>query len=153
MARKARRNYSFCSKEMFMHTENLISAFKSVVLTSDDPEKTAAFYRDALGLPLEEERHRGTLRHWAGMVGEMHLAVHPREGFWLPTSPKSDATGTIVSFTVGELGPIEARLAENRIEILARTKIGPMSFIAVRDPDGRHVCLGTPWPQTKRAEA
>jgi hypothetical protein len=46
--------------------------------------------------------------------------------------------------------PIEARLAERGVEIVARTTIGPMSFIAVRDPDGRHVCFGTPWPASKR---
>jgi hypothetical protein len=27
-----------------------------------------------------------------------------------------------------------------------RAFFGPMSFVALRDPDGRQVCLGTPWP-------
>jgi hypothetical protein len=47
---------------------------------------------------------------------------------------------------------VRARLAERGIAIVAETKIGPMSFVAVRDPDGRNVCLGTPWPSVRSAE-
>lgn len=64
-----------------------IEDFKSVVLTSADPDRTAAFYRDALGLPLARERHRGTAHHWAGMVGGQHLAIHPTAGSGCPARP------------------------------------------------------------------
>src|SRR5262249_40384754 len=119
----------------------IIRDFKSIVLTSPTPGPTAAFYRDVLELPLEEERHRGTARHWAGQVGALHFAVHQREGFWLP----SEAPATVVSFTADDLEPVLARLAERGVPVVARTQIGPMSFAAARDPDGRYVCFGTPW--------
>ena len=86
-------------------TDPIITDLKSVVLTSAAPDRTAHFYRDLLGLPLEEERHRGTLRHWAGAIGAQHLAVHPREGFWIPGD-----TDTVASFTVPDLDGLVARL-------------------------------------------
>jgi predicted enzyme related to lactoylglutathione lyase len=130
----------------------LVSACKSIVLTSKTPEITAAFYRDVLGIPLEEERHRGTDRHWAGQLGEVHVAVHQLDGFWLPTTGMVEGA-TIVSFTVDDIEHASSRLAAREVPIVARTKIGPMSFIATRDPDGRYVCLGTPWPAARSAAA
>ena len=126
----------------------LIHAMKSVVLTSDNPEKTAAFYRDVLDLPLEAEQHRGTSRHFACQVGDLHFAVHERVTFWLQTARVTEPPGTIVSFQIQDLDALLARLAEQNVEVIARQNIGPMKFIALRDPDGRHVCCGTPWPST-----
>lgn len=120
--------------------------FKSVVLTSEAPDATATFYRDVIGLPLEEERHRGTARHWACQVGSLHFAIHERKSFWLPTVSSAEPPGTVVSFTTDDLEGLLARLSAHQVEVVARTKIGPMSFVAVRDPDGRNVCFGTPWP-------
>ena len=128
----------------------MIREFKSVVLTSRNPDRTAAFYRDVLDIPLEEERHRGTLRHWACQLGALHFAIHPEEGFWLRTGSHAWPS-TIVSFTVDTLEPLVARLADRGVAIESQTKIGPMSFVAVQDPDGRHVCFGTPYPQIKKS--
>jgi catechol 2,3-dioxygenase-like lactoylglutathione lyase family enzyme len=113
---------------------------------SDAIDATAAFYRDVLELPLESERHRGTARHWACQLGSAHFAIHERESFWLPTA-KGEAPGTIVSFTVSDLDALLARLETLRVPVVARQNIGPMKFIALRDPDGRHVCCGTAWPE------
>jgi predicted enzyme related to lactoylglutathione lyase len=121
---------------------------KSIVLISETADVTAAFYRDVVGLPLEEERHRGTDRHWACQLGALHFAIHQRNTFWLPTAASAQPPGTVVSFTAEDLDAVETRLAANSVAVVARTKIGPMSFIAARDPDGRHVCFGTPWPGT-----
>lgn len=121
-----------------------VSSVKSIVFTSDQPEALARFYRETLSLPLEREQHRGTEAHWAGQLGEIHLAIHDRKGFWLPVAASD--RGTIVSFTVERLDELVAHLEKLRVEIVARTKIGPMSFIAFHDPDGRFVCCGTPWP-------
>jgi catechol 2,3-dioxygenase-like lactoylglutathione lyase family enzyme len=123
----------------------MIRDFKSVVLTSKSPDRTAAFYRDVLDIPLEEERHKGTEKHWACQVGSLHFAVHDEATFWLPCDT-TERSSTIVSFTVEDLAPVVAKLEERGVHVVARNKIGPMSFIALRDPDGRHVCLGTPWP-------
>ncbi|MGE0790927.1 MAG: VOC family protein [Sandaracinaceae bacterium] len=124
----------------------MIRSFKSVVLASKDPDRLAAFYRDALGLPIEPELHRGTERHWAGMVGAQHFAIHPLEGFWLPT----DAQRSFVSFDVDSVPAALDALAPHGVEVVARTRIGPMAFVALRDPDGAVVCLGERWPDTTR---
>lgn len=129
----------------------LIRDYKSVVLTTDHPDETAAFYRDVLMLPIEAERHRGTHRHWAGPVGSLHFAIHPREGFWLPSEPGPGDASTVVSFTTDNLDGLVEKFEASAVEIVARTQIGPMSFIAVRDPDRRLVCFGTPWPERRAA--
>lgn len=118
---------------------------KSVVLTSDDPERVAHFYREVVGLDITPERHRGAERHHAGQVGELHFAVHARQGFWLP----GDSAATIVSFT-DDVARAQARMAAHGVPVVARNQIGPMPFIAVRDPDGRYVCFGAPWPGAAR---
>lgn len=127
-------------------SQSLIREIKSVVLVSDTPDVTAAFYRDALGLPLEEEQHRGTLRHYACQLQSMHFAIHAREGFWLETKRAEEPATSIVSFTVTDITKLEKHLAEKGVPVVARTKIGPMDYVALRDPDGRSVCCGTPWP-------
>jgi predicted enzyme related to lactoylglutathione lyase len=126
--------------------KKLVRDVKSIVLTSETPDVTAAFYRDVVGLPLEEEQHRGTPRHWACQIGALHFAIHEGRTFWLPSAPASAPPGTVVSFTTEDLAPLLAHLSSRGVEVVAPNKIGPMSFVAVRDPDGRHVCFGTPWP-------
>ena len=53
----------------------------------------------------------------------------------------------MVSFTIESLEPFLARLEVLHIEAEQRN-IGPTQFVAFRDPDGRYVCCGTPWPGT-----
>ena len=126
-------------------TKPLIQEVKSIVLTSDDPDATAAFYREVLFLPLESEQHRGTERHWACQFGSLHFAIHARRGFWLETAG-GEQQGTIVSFTVDDLEAFLEHLRARNVEVMAQQRIGPMRFVALRDPDGRHVCCGTRWP-------
>jgi catechol 2,3-dioxygenase-like lactoylglutathione lyase family enzyme len=133
--------------EVFV-SKPIIREVKSLVLTSDDIDRTARFYRDVLDLPLELERHRGTERHYACQLGSIHVAIHDRATFWLPTAAPPDAASVVVSFTVDDLEALLARLDAMQVEVVARRNIGPMTFVSMRDPDGRHVCCGTPWPGT-----
>jgi catechol 2,3-dioxygenase-like lactoylglutathione lyase family enzyme len=126
----------------------LVREMKSVVLTSDAPDTTAAFYRDILGLPLETEQHRGTVRHWACQLGSIHFAIHDRKGFWLEWAPVEGPPPTVVSFTIVDLDAFLDHLRAQGAPVVARNRIGPMEFVALRDPDGRTVCCGTPWPGT-----
>jgi catechol 2,3-dioxygenase-like lactoylglutathione lyase family enzyme len=130
---------------LLLMTKPLVQDMKSVVLTCENPDVTAAFYRDVLCLPLESEQHRGTIRHWACQLGSMHFAIHAREGFWLPTT-NGPQPATIVSFTVEDLDALREHLRARNVEVMAEQRIGPMRFVALRDPDGRHVCCGTRWP-------
>ena len=119
----------------------MIRGFKSMVLTSRAPEPLAAFYRDVLGAPLEAEQHHGTQRHWAGQLGAVHFAIHPTEAFWLPTEQRG-----FFSFDIDDADKTVTLLGKKGIEVVARERIGPMKFLAVRDPDGNIVCLGERWP-------
>src|SRR5262245_65297965 len=49
----------------------------AVLLISDDAGALAVFYRDALGLPLEEEVHEGVPLHYGCELGSVHFAIHP----------------------------------------------------------------------------
>jgi hypothetical protein len=102
-----------------------------------------------LSLPLAAEQHRGTERHWACQLGSLHFAIHARRGFWLETAG-SEQAGTIVSFTVDDLEALLEHLRARNVEVMAQQRIGPMRFVALRDPDGRHVCCGTRWPGAQR---
>ncbi len=127
----------------------LIRDFKSIVLTSQTPDQTAAFYRDVLMLPLERDQHRGVDRHWAGAVGSMHFAVHQHAGFWLQPPSADPRDSTFVSFTTTDLPGLVEHVTASGVDIVARREIGPMSFVALRDPDRRIVCVGTPWPEPR----
>ncbi len=123
----------------------MISNFKSVVLASRQPQVVTEFYRDVLGLPLELERHRGVGPHWAGMVGQgdQHFAVHDAREFWLPTEQQK----SFVSFDVKSIDDATQTLAACNVPVVATNRIGPMRFVALRDPDGSIVCLAEAWPQ------
>ena len=54
-----------------------IHAVGALLLISDDPEQLANFYRDALGLAIEEERHDDIPLHYGCEIGGMHFAIHP----------------------------------------------------------------------------
>jgi catechol 2,3-dioxygenase-like lactoylglutathione lyase family enzyme len=129
---------------------NLVSGVKSIVLTSDDPEQLAHFYRDTLQIPLEKEQHRGTDAHWACQYGALHIAIHPRAGFWLEADACNGA-GTVVSFTVENLEALLSHLELLHVRVIQTRNVGPMKFVAFRDPDGRYVCCGTPWPGARHA--
>ena len=128
----------------------MVRELKSVVMTSERPEALAAFYREILFLPFEKEQHKGTEPHWACQFGAQHFAIHHPRGFWLPSVGQEPATATFLSFTIESLEPFVAHLERAGVEVLARTQIGPMQFVSFRDPDGRRVSCGTPWPEKRR---
>jgi predicted enzyme related to lactoylglutathione lyase len=45
-----------------------------VILLSTDPSRLAKFYRDVLGIPIEQEEHDRT--HWGCELGDIHFAIH-----------------------------------------------------------------------------
>ncbi len=51
----------------------------AVLLDSSRAEELVGFYRDRLGIPLEEEHH-GAERHWGCFLSGIHFAIHQRDG-------------------------------------------------------------------------
>jgi hypothetical protein len=82
-----------CQRKEAMTLDNSdqIAGLNSITLTTDHPDTTAQFYRELLQLPIAQEQHRGTARHWAGQVGNQHFAIHQREGFCC-RRPRTTAT-------------------------------------------------------------
>ena len=66
----------------------LIDRVTAILLISPDPRALADFYRNALGLPLEDEEHPGVPLHYGCDVGGVHLAIHsPGKEALLPAPP------------------------------------------------------------------
>jgi hypothetical protein len=136
-------------KEATLDNSDQIAGLNSITLTTDHPDTTAVLSRAAAAT----DRAGTAPRHGSplGRAGRQPAFRHsPARRLLLPASAHDGHTraDTIVSFT-GAIEPFEARFAAHGIAVVAKTRIGPMSFIAVRDPDGRYVCIGTPWPERK----
>jgi hypothetical protein len=127
----------------------LVRGLKSVVLTSDHPDLTARFYSDVFAMPFEKEEHGDVPPHWACQFGGLHFAIHQAKGFWVGSGPPKDrGEDTFLTFTIEALEPFVEHLQRKQVPVVMQRNIGPMTFVTIRDPDGRHVGCGTPWPGT-----
>jgi catechol 2,3-dioxygenase-like lactoylglutathione lyase family enzyme len=97
----------------------------------------AQFYRDVLGIPLEDEKHGNTELHYGCEVGDLHFAIHPHENF----KDQDPGVGAIkLAFEVGDIEAFVARLKAKGVEPLYPPKNFGIGLItAVRDPDGNLV--------------
>jgi len=118
---------------------NGIEGFSGILLVSENPARLAEFYRDVLGIPLEDEHHEGTLPHWGCTLGEVHFAIHPIEDFPDGTS----GVGAVkLAFTVFDVRALAARLQERGVRLLYPPRDeGFFISAALLDPDGNFVEL------------
>jgi pimeloyl-ACP methyl ester carboxylesterase/catechol 2,3-dioxygenase-like lactoylglutathione lyase family enzyme len=118
-----------------------------IIIVSAEPERLVAFYRDILGVPLVEESHGDTERHWGCELGDVHFAIHPEADY----PGESTDTGAVkLAFMVFDLDGLVAWLGKHGVELdYPPTEFGTQSRItAVRDPDGNLVeltSLGPSW--------
>ena len=122
---------------MLKGTPEFVSA---ILIVSKNAGKLAEFYRDALGFPLEDEKHGDTELHYGCEVGDIHFAIHPFENF----EDQEPGVGSIkLAFEVFDLEACLARLESHGVSPLYAPK--PMGGIgkitAVRDPDGNLIEL------------
>ena len=113
---------------------------RGVFLTSEQPTRTARFYRDVAGLPLEEIGSAGGYVYWKLDDGRMQLAIHEAKGFANYASPPLRGSNlTHLYFQV----PDQKRFLEH----LRTLDISPHTVddvvVTVVDPDGRWVMFGT----------
>jgi predicted enzyme related to lactoylglutathione lyase len=137
-----------------------IEFLSAVQLVSRDAERLAAFYRDVLGLPLEEERHDAEERYWACTLGELHVSIRPfvavEDEHAQPSvdgKASSDAerpergggvgAGAVkLAFAVIDIDDVVASLEERGVALVyAPRDLGWCKMTAIRDPDGNHVEL------------
>lgn len=119
----------------------------AVLVVSEQPERLAAFYRDALGMALEAEQHDDTAPHWGCTLGDIHFAIHPVSDF---PEDSAHAVGAVkLAFTVFDMDGAVQRLRDAGAEpVYPPVDKGWCTMTAVRDPDGNYVeltQLGDAW--------
>lgn len=111
-----------------------VGAIDAVMLDSPDEARLAGFYRDELGVPLEEERH-GSELHWGCFVAGVHFAIHE-------VTETSAAGGFRLSFQVDDVDLAISELRSRGVAIVDEPHDRPFGRIAaVADPDGNTVYL------------
>lgn len=115
-----------------------------VLLLATDADRTAAFYKDTLAVPLVAERHDGRQTHYACRLGSSYFTIQPRTDFGAP--PGSGYDSLQLCLTTPDMEKFMAGLAGQGIHPLHPPKpFEHTQFTTLLDPDGRHVRVMTPW--------
>jgi len=117
-----------------------VTAFGGVFFHSKDPKALAAWYRDKLGLNIED---------WGGaLIGaEGH---GPPYGVWAPFSSdtgrfKPSSREFMINFAVDDLDGFLAGLESKGVEVNERQQMDGMGkFAWILDPDGTKIELWQP---------
>ncbi|HEX2591187.1 MAG TPA: VOC family protein [Rhizomicrobium sp.] len=121
-----------------------ITGIGGVFFRSKDPKALAAWYRDVLGLKIED---------WGGAALPLDAPSHPPVIVWSPFGEKSDyfAPSTrefMLNFAVDDLDAFLAMLKSKGVAVLKRDDSDPSgSFAWIVDPDGTKIELWQPKPK------
>jgi predicted enzyme related to lactoylglutathione lyase len=114
-----------------------VMSVSAITITSNDPERLAAFYREQLGIPLEVSSHGPMKQHYEGWLGSpeqggVHVAVLKGRG------PGADAGGAAPTFRVRGIEAFVSTLPENGAALVHRVAdLGEgKRLVSFRDPDG-----------------
>jgi catechol 2,3-dioxygenase-like lactoylglutathione lyase family enzyme len=122
-----------------------VEGLSVVLLLSRDTERTAAFYRDVLGLPLTAEEHGGRHKHYACRLGSVYFTIQLAADIGAP-EPGRGYDFLQLCFTTADLDAFLRRLDGLKITPLHPPQpFEHTTFITLLDPDGRHVRVMTPW--------
>ncbi len=114
-----------------------IEFLSAVLIVSKNPERLARFYRDVIGIPLEDEQHDETEPHWGCTLGDIHFAIHPISDF--PDDGVGDGAVKL-AFTVFDMEAFVKRLSAHDMKSLYPPKDEGFYIItALRDPDGNYL--------------
>lgn len=113
---------------------------RGIFLTSEDPARTARFYREVARLELEQSGDANTYVYWKADSGGVQLAIHNARQFAEYAHPAcSESNQTHLYFKVENQSKF--------LEHLRAVGIGPYAtdgvVVTVEDPDGRKVLFGT----------
>jgi predicted enzyme related to lactoylglutathione lyase len=119
----------------------------AVLLVSRDAPRLAAFYRDVLNVPLEDEKHDETELHYGCTLGDMHFAIHPVGDF---QEAQETGVGAVkLAFNVFDLAAFVESVEAKGVHFLYPVKnLGFAKMTALKDPDGNLVEfteLGARW--------
>jgi catechol 2,3-dioxygenase-like lactoylglutathione lyase family enzyme len=123
----------------------MIEGVSAILLISPNARELARFYRDVLGLPLEDELHEGVPLHHTCELGAVHFAIHPADGW--PGKPTRDAQSPVIALRTSDAKAVAQRLAAAGFEAAGPYDHGFALVVAFRDPDGNHVEVLQPRPR------
>jgi len=129
----------------------LIDRVTAILLISPDARALANFYRNALGLPLEDEEHPGVPLHYGCDVGGVHLAIHSSAGF--SGVPTRDGQSPVVVLGTLNVRAIAERLSANGVHTIGPTDHGFGLIVSFRDPDGNLVEVLEEYEAPKTSES
>jgi predicted enzyme related to lactoylglutathione lyase len=119
-------------------TTGRITGVGGIFVTSRDPAKLAAWYRDVLGISIEK---------WGGAMLRYDAPNHPPVLVWnaMPAGSSYMAPSTrefMLDFAVDDLDAFVARLQSKGVSILKRDDTDPSGkFAWILDPDGTKIEL------------
>ena len=114
-----------------------IHSVGAILLISDDAPALARFYRDALGLSLDDEQHEGVPLHYGCELGAVHFAIHPSEGW--PGKATTDAQSPVIVLHTDDVQSAYDRLVSHGVAATPPWDHGFAVSTAFQDPDGNHV--------------
>ncbi len=117
-----------------------VNFLNAVLIVSDDAPKLAGWYRDVLGLPLEDEQHEGGggALHFGCNLRGLHFAIHPTKNHRFAS--ETGRGGIRIAFNVGDIKRFATDLEDKPIDWVFRpTDLGWSTMLAIRDPDGNMI--------------
>jgi catechol 2,3-dioxygenase-like lactoylglutathione lyase family enzyme len=119
-------------------TPGHITGIGGIFVRSRNPKALAAWYRDVLGLKIED---------WGGAALSYDAPHHPKVAVWSPFPETTDymAPSTrefMLDFAVDDLDALLAKLAARKVAVLKRDDKDPSGrFAWILDPDGTKIEL------------
>jgi len=126
-----------------------VEGLSVVLLLSRDVAQVGAFYRDVLGLPLQEEQHDGRHTHYACRLGSVYFTIQPAADLGAP-DPDRRYDFLQLCFTVADLDAFLRHLRDRNVTALHDPRrFEHTTFVTLLDPEGRHVRVMTPWQRVE----
>jgi catechol 2,3-dioxygenase-like lactoylglutathione lyase family enzyme len=123
----------------------IVQDLSVVLLLARDAERTCAFYRNVLGLPLKDEQHDGRHTHYACRLGSVYFTIQPASDLAAP-QPGRGYDFLQLCFTAADLDAFLQGLGSLQITPLhPPQQFEHTAYTTLLDPDGRHVRVMTPW--------
>jgi predicted enzyme related to lactoylglutathione lyase len=114
-----------------------IEFLSAILIVSEDPARLAMFYRDVVGIPLEDEAHGQSQPHYGCTLGDLHFAIHPVETF----PDRRYGVGAVkLALNTFDIEGLVKRLQAKGVKILyPPTDTGFFISTAINDPDGNFI--------------
>jgi predicted enzyme related to lactoylglutathione lyase len=108
----------------------------AILIYSEKPALLASFYKDLLGIPLEDEQHGNTDLHYGCEMGDIHFAIHgSKDG-------KPGVGSVKINFEVFDIEAQMEVLRKNGVTVISEPQdMGFMKLAQIQDPDGNTVGL------------